>query len=154
MKAEDAALARRLVVEAKAAALSTLTTRDGIAFPFGSLVATAADSEGRPLLLLSSLAEHSKNLASCQRASLLFGDPHATDALASPRLTLLGEGRRVSDDDLANVRAVYLAKHPEATAWASFADFAFYRLELAEIRLVVGFGRMGWIALEDYAAQR
>lgn len=142
---DDAAIARELVAGAKHASLATLT-KDG--FPFGSLVAVAADDEGRPLLLLSSLAEHTKNLAADDRASLLFAAEGSAEPLASPRVTLLGPCRPVSADE---GRAIYLAAHPEASQWVDFRDFALYRLEPQEIRVVVGFGRMSWVLAEAYA---
>lgn len=152
MKPEDAALARRLVEACKTATLATLTRDDASApYPFGSLVAVATDAQVRPLLLLSKLAEHTKNLDACPRASLLFADPSSTDPLASPRVTLLGHVRRVPDDEVAAARDAYLARHPEAAKWAAFADFAFHRLEIETIRFVVGFGKMGWVDPAEYA---
>ena len=131
--------------------LSTLSIReDGAVYPFGSLVAVATDARGFPLLLLSTLAEHTKNLVASPRASLLFADHAAEDPLANARVTLLGEVKRVHDDDLAFVRDTYLAAHPEATTYVGFKDFAFYRLEVSEVRMVAGFGRMGWIDVGDY----
>jgi putative heme iron utilization protein len=115
--------------------------------PFASLVAVAADESGRPLLLLSKLAEHTKNLDACDKASILYAEPD----LAAARVTLLGTCTRVDD---AAVRARYLAIHPDAEQWASFADFSFFRLEPMELRVVVGFGRMSWVSAEDYVRAR
>lgn len=151
MKPADAELARALVARTKTAALSTLTTReDGSVYPFGSLVAAATDAAGSPLLLLSSLAEHTKNIAVNPRASLLFADHASEDPLASARVTLIGEVKPVPDDERTAARDAYLARHPEAATYAGFKDFAFYRLEIAEIRMVAGFGRMGWIEPAEY----
>jgi heme iron utilization protein len=149
---EDAEAARQLVRAATTATLSTLSapSNGSAPYPFGSLVATATDARGIPLLLLSSLAEHSKNLAACPRASLLFTQPDAAEPLASPRVTLLGEVAPVRGQDVPRVRDAYLARHPNASAWASFKDFAFYEMTIAEVRLVAGFGKMGWIDVADY----
>lgn len=151
MKPSDVQTARDLVARAKSATLSTLSTRDdGSLCPFGSLVATATDERGSPLLLLSSLAEHTKNLTTNPQASLLFADHTSNDPLATARVTLMGEVKLVPAEELATARKTYLARHPEAAAYAGFTDFAFYRLEVAEIRMVVGFGRMGWIDAAEY----
>lgn len=139
---KDAEIARDLVARAKHATLATVGLRPA-GHPFASLVAVAADERGRPLLLLSALAEHTKNLLACEKASLLF----AESDLAAARVTILGACTRVDD---AAVRARYLAVHPDAAQWADFKDFAFYRLEPAELRVVVGFGRMSWVSAEDY----
>ena len=154
MKPADAQLARDLVARTKTATLSTLSSRqDGSVYPFGSLVAAAVDARGFPLLLLSSLAEHTKNLVASPHASLLFAD-HAPaseeDPLAGARVTLIGDVSRVDDDELPTVRAAYLERHPGAATYAGFKDFAFYRLQVAEIRMVAGFGRMGWIDVAAY----
>ncbi len=143
----DARQARALVASAKTATLSTIATRPA-GYPFGSLAAITADGRGRPLLLLSSLAEHTKNLAASPLASILV----AEGGLASARVTLLGRAARVPEAEVDEVRATYLAAHPDAAAWASFRDFAFYRLEVEEVRMVEGFGKMGWITAADYAA--
>ncbi len=151
MNPNDAELARDLVAGTKTATLSTLATReDGTTYPFGSLVAAATDPRGQPLLLLSSLAEHTKNLLATPHASLLFADHAAKDPLASARVTLLGEVKRVEHAELPVVREAYLARHPEAATYVDFKDFAFYRLDIREIRMVAGFGRMGWIEVADY----
>lgn len=144
----DAAQARALVTSAKTATLSTIATKPA-GFPFGSLVAIAVDDRGRPLLLLSSLAEHTKNVGASPLASVLVA---AEGGLAAPRVTLLGRCVRVPEAEVDQTRATYLAVHPDAKAWASFSDFAFYRLEVEDVRLVAGFGKMGWITATDYGA--
>lgn len=152
MSPDDIEAARRLVASAKTATLSTLAPRggEGPPYPFGSLVAVATDPRGAPLLLLSALAEHTKNLLACPRASLLFAESGAADPLARSRVTLLGDVASVPEAELVTARQRYLAAHPEAGTWASFNDFAFYAMTLAEVRLVAGFGRMGWIAPDEY----
>jgi hypothetical protein len=151
----DAELARELVEQSKLAALSTLSLRpDG--FPYGSLVAHATDARGRPLFLLSALAEHSKNLAACDRASLLVVDPTATSIVAAPRVTLVGHCHRVDAGELEDVRARYVSAHPEAATWFAdhLHDYALYRLEPIELRVIVGFGRLSWVTPDEYAHAR
>ncbi len=139
-----AAEVRALVRRAGAAALSTLL--DGA--PYGSLVALASDGQGRPLLLLSDLAVHSRNLAVDPRASLLVEDTGGrSDPLEGPRATLLGRLAPVAAPDLL---ARFVARHPSAAGYAGFADFRLYRLEPERAHLVAGFGRIHWV--EDAAA--
>lgn len=152
MSPNEVQAARRLVASAKTAMLSTLATRPDGTYPFGSLVAAAVDDHGAPLLLLSALAEHTKNLVATPRASLLFVEEGAEDPLASARVTLLGDVARVGEDTLGAVRTRYLARHPEAGAWSTFADFGFYRMTVGEIRYVAGFGKMGWIDPAQFTA--
>ncbi len=140
-------LCRALAARSKTATLATLT-KDG--YPFGTLVAIAFDGEGRPLLLLSSLAEHTQNLTASDRASVMVHEPIADEALAVARMTIVGLCARVPEGELDAVRAAYLAAQPSAAQYASFKDFAFYRLEPIAVRDVGGFGKMSWVDLEEY----
>jgi putative heme iron utilization protein len=147
-----AARCRLLLSRASRATLSTLA-RDPAGFPYGSLVAVAADADGRPLLLLSKLAEHTQNLAARAEASVLVADETAPgDPLAGARVTILGTCRPVPDEEARVARETFLQHHPEAARYADFKDFTFYRLEPAALRYVEGFGRMSWVTAEDYKA--
>jgi heme oxygenase (biliverdin-IX-beta and delta-forming) len=131
-----AATARRLVRSLDRATLAT--SQDG--WPYASLVLAAADQDASPLLLLSDLAEHSKNLKRDSRASLLFdGTAGRDDPLTGPRVTVLGEMKPVADPRLM---ARFTARHPSAAGYAGFADFHLYRLAIARAHLVAGFGRI------------
>lgn len=128
---------RALVREARSASLSTLDP-DGA--PHGSLVLVASAPDGTPILLMSRLAAHVRNLASDSRAALLF-DATATypDPLAGPRITLCGRIDAAEDPEL---RRRYLARHPTAGLYAGLGDFAIYRMAVMEARFVAGFGRV------------
>ncbi|HZB91419.1 MAG TPA: DUF2470 domain-containing protein [Stellaceae bacterium] len=131
--------ARRLIRGIDRASLATL--REG--WPYASLVLAATDPEGRPLLLLSSLAEHTKNLARDPRAALLFdGTAGLAEPLTGARVTVLGEIAALEDKALL---ARYTRRHPSAAGYAGFADFRLYRLAPARAHLVAGFGRIDWI---------
>lgn len=145
---DAASTCRELASRARFGSLATIS-RDPPGYPFATLVAVAFDAVGRPLLLLSRLAEHTKNLEESERASLLVGEP-APDPLAAGRMTLVGTCARVSADEIEEVRATFLAVHPEAKGYASFADFGFWRMEVASVRWVGGFGRMDWVTGKDY----
>ncbi len=111
------------------------------------------DEQGRPVFLISTMAMHTQNLLGDPRASLLVTPPESrTDPLGAARVTLMGSATRVPDGDVAQVRALYLARHPNASYWVDFNDFGFFRMEIADIYFVGGFGSMGWVAPEEYAA--
>jgi heme oxygenase (biliverdin-IX-beta and delta-forming) len=140
-----AALARRLIRGHDRAMLATALADGG--YPYGSLVLVACDLDGSPLLLLSALAEHARNLARESRASLLFdGTIGLDDPLTGARVTVLGEIATVADEA---ARARFLRRHPSAQAYADFKDFALYRMRLARAHLVAGFGRIHWIGTSD-----
>lgn len=132
--------ARRLMRSVDRATLAT--SQDGC--PYASLVLTALDHDASPLLLLSDLAEHSKNLKREPRASLLFdGTAGRDDPLTGARVTVLGEAKPVDD---ARLLTRFTARHPSAAGYAGFADFHLYRLDIARAHLVAGFGRIHAIA--------
>ena len=147
-----AVTARALVARARTGALSTIA-REPNGFPYGSLVALAADEQGMPLLLLSQMAEHRQNLDVRSEASVLVAEAHAADEdpLALARVTLLGRCAQVETGAPAvEARRFFLGIHPRAQAYVDFADFAFYRLTVQAIRYVGGFGRMSWVSVDAY----
>lgn len=139
------ATVRRLMRVSRTAALSTLARRTG--HPFGSLVTVATEFDGTPIILLSTLAAHSRNLAEDPRASLLFEDRIAGDPQTAARVTVVGHVERIVDDGSARRR--YLARNPEAALYADFADFAFHRLVMEDCHLVAGFGRAMRVKAEE-----
>jgi len=143
--------ARTLVSQARTATLSTIA-RDPAGFPYGSLVTVAIDDVGRPVMLLSTLAEHTANLQACPDASVLVSEPHEhhPQPLALGRVALMGKCKVVSDDDKLAVRALFLERHPTASYYVDFSDFSFYRLEVVALRYVGGFGRMSWVTADGY----
>lgn len=139
------AAARRLIRQARTAALATLTPGTGA--PFVSLVTVATEPDGRTLMLLSELAVHTRNLKADPRASLLFEERDAGDPLAGARVTVTGTVGKIEASEA--VRRRFLARQPEAEVYAGFRDFAFYRLEPGVSHLVAGFGRIVDIAASD-----
>ncbi len=127
---------------------ATLATRmrgtDGE--PYASLVLTAAAHDASPVLLISGLAEHTKNIAADSRVSLLFdGTAGYDDPLTGPRVSIQG---RATITDSAILRDRYLARHPGASLYAGFGDFAFYAIKVERAHLVAGFGRIDWITAD------
>ena len=146
----DAERGRTLLAAARTGALATVAL-DPAGFPFGSLVAYAVDDLGRPLLCLSDLAEHSRNLAADPRASLMAAATGDGDPLALARVTVVGPVVELHDDAREAALRTYLDRHPDAF-YATFDDFRFYRLEVDSVRYVGGFGRMSWVSADDHAA--
>ncbi len=139
------ATARRLVRQARTAALATLARRTG--HPFGSMVSVACEPDGTPILLMSTLAAHSRNLAEDPRASLLYEDRTVADPQQGARVTVVGRVEKIEDPAAASRR--YLARLPEAGLYAGFGDFAYFRLVVDDAHLVAGFGRAMRVRGED-----
>ncbi len=112
-------------------------------WPYASLVMVACDLDASPILLISKLAEHTKNILRDDRVSLLYdGTNPGGDRLSGARVSVLG---RAEPTDDPRVRDRYLARHPSAAGYAGFADFGFYRVVVTRAHLVAGFGRIDWI---------
>lgn len=136
---------RRLLRTRPKAVLSTLMAGDGA--PYGSLVTIAGDHDASPILLLSGLADHTRNLTADPRAALLLDD---TEGLPNPqtgaRVTIMGRIRRLEDEaERERCRRRFLARHPAAALYAGFGDFAFHRMEVDRAHFVGGFARAVWI---------
>jgi putative heme iron utilization protein len=137
---EDAAIARSLLRRIDRAALAT--SLDGA--PYASLVLVAVDLDGSPLMLLSDLAQHTRNIAADPRIALLLDGTAGHDApLAGPRLSVLGRAEASADRRLL---ARFAARHRQGGLYAGFADFRLYRIAVERAHLVAGFGRIAWIA--------
>jgi heme iron utilization protein len=146
----DAERGRTLLAAVRTGTLATVAL-DPAGFPFGSLVAYAVDDVGRPLLCLSDLAEHSRNLGADPRASLMAAAEGGGDPLALARVTVLGSVVELHGEACADALGTYRDRHPDAF-YAAFADFRLYRLDVASVRYVGGFGRMSWVSADDHAA--
>jgi putative heme iron utilization protein len=132
---------RRLMRASSKASLATLLVQP--AWPYASLVTVATSQDGSPILLLSALSDHTRNLAADARVSLLFdGTAGFANPQQGPRVTLLG--RAVADPDPL-LRRRFLARHPGAALYAGFGDFAIYRVIPERAHLVGGFARAVWL---------
>jgi putative heme iron utilization protein len=132
--------ARTLVARGRVAALATLSD-DGS--PWGSLVMYAALADGTPVMCLSTLAEHGRNLCRDARASLVIGEPESTgDPLDGGRVTLAGRVEEPLGAELERARAGYRDASPASELYGAFGDFSYYVLRIDRVRWVGGYGRM------------
>jgi len=128
---------KKLLRESRSGALATLMPGSGD--PYCSLVNVASSADGAPLLLISSLAVHTRNILADPRISLMLDERKPGDPLEGARIMLMGRaGATQSEHD----RRRYLARQPEAAMFAGFKDFALFRIEISTVHLVAGFGRI------------
>jgi putative heme iron utilization protein len=138
--------ARRLVRGAIAATLAT--SAEGM--PFASLVTPATAPDLSPLMLLSSLSEHTRHLRAEPRCSLLFtGTPEGANPQTAPRVTVTGLAEQVPAEEVPALKARWLARHPYAALYADFGDFALWRVRPGGALLVGGFARATRLRLAD-----
>jgi len=137
--------ARNLLRRARTGTLGTLNADDGT--PYASLVNLATDVRGCPVILVSTLAWHTRNLLADPRASVMVAEmPPDGDALTGARVTVIGRFEKLP---ASQVSRRYLARHPAAELYAGFGDFAFWRLHPVEAHAVAGFGRIETIPADE-----
>lgn len=135
-----------LVTNTKLAALSTSYHGK----PFGSLVAYAVDDEGSPILFISDLAIHTKNLNRDESCSIMISEADADDVFNSKRITLLGKMKKIERDKAKDLQKIYLAKYEDAKDLLEMEDFNFYKMEVEKAYWVGGFGDIEWLKLTYY----
>lgn len=140
--------AHQLLRRIHAGALSTISTHVP-GYPYASLLPFCCDAAGCPLFLISQLAEHTQNLLADSRASLVVTDADGSDGLLSAaRLTVVGDALPFDPDPMTRDR--YIRFHPDADRYLQLGDFRFFRLQPVKLRLIAGFGQMGWLEPDTY----
>ena len=144
-KSEPGDDVRALLHAEKSGVLATLSVKhDG--FPFGSIAPFAPSRVFEPLMLMSTIAEHTRNALADPRASLLVQERAALDdPQAGARATILGRICKVPPEELADAGARYLARVPNAASYLKAHDFSFFKLSVESVRYIGGFGKIFWV---------
>jgi putative heme iron utilization protein len=138
---DPVATSKSLIRSGKQGALATLMPGSGD--PYCSLVNTATAPDGSPLLLISGLAIHTKNILADPRVSLMIDERRAGDPLEGARVMIAGRAEKITDEAAVEpIRRRYLSRHPSAETFVAFPDFAFFRIAVRDVHLVAGFGRI------------
>ena len=128
--------------------LSTISTKFA-GYPFGSVTPFVLDHHCQPIILISSIAEHTKNIIANPKVSLLVFQSvnlqSAENLQANARLTLMGEAEKLEKDD-TDLMSRYSRYLPESAGYFAMHDFSFYRINIYQARYIAGFGKMGWMA--------
>ncbi len=137
--------ARTLLQKERHGVLCTLSqTLDG--WPFASLTPYAFTASGEPIILTSTIAEHTRNIYGDARVSLFILDSESlSNPQAGARLTVMGLAEAVEDTAVEDARSRYLVRFPEAEALFQMADFTFFKLSIERVRFIGGFGDIFWI---------
>jgi putative heme iron utilization protein len=142
--------ARQMLRSHRYGALSTLSKKfDG--YPFGSITPYLVDHNGGLIILISTLAEHTKNILNNPRVSLITHNQNAPHIQTQGRVTVLGDAQLIADREQTGAR--YLRYFPEAEGYFGMHDFSFYRIMPIAIRYIGGFGKIHWADLADYSPQ-
>lgn len=153
-RAGGVATIRALLDREPVGVLSTLSLRHP-GWPYGTLVPFAVTGSGEPLLLLSALAQHTRNLEADPRATLLVFDGEAArgDPRTAARATLIGRAVRVGAAEEADAAERYGARVPGAKGMLAL-DFSLWRLEVEEAQLVGGFAAAGFFGGDELRSAR
>lgn len=147
MKPEEIAQARELLYARHFGILSTLSVKlEG--YPFGSVAPYCLDETGRPVLLISSIAQHTKNVNADKRCSLTIAREE-DDIQANNRICMIGNMEKVPEASEA-VRERYFRYFPQSKDYFKAHDFSFYYLDPVTIRYIGGFGAIYWIEPETF----
>ncbi len=135
---------RSLVARERDGMLATLSKKvEG--WPFGSVTPYALAASGEPIILISELAEHTRNLRADARASLLVSDSTAADPQAAARATLLGYCIPVPAPFQADARRRYLDRLPASESYFGVHDFSLFQIKVRAVRFIGGFGEIYWV---------
>ncbi|TKC89309.1 pyridoxamine 5'-phosphate oxidase [Trinickia terrae] len=127
----------------------TLAThsREPQGFPYPTVLPFATDARHRPVVLVSRLAEHARNLQADPRAGFLVAHAPGGDPLSGERVTLVGRFEPL--DPSAAFVTRYLRYHPDAERYLALGDFSFWAMAIERLRYIGGFGQMGWLDAAD-----
>lgn len=147
---DPSALCRQIVRSADRATLATtaVTGKAGTngPWPYASQVLTTCNEQGNPLLLISDLADHTRNIRNDARVSLLYSGPAVEEPLG-PRVSLQGEAEQLDKGPLLDI---YLQRHPTARIYADFTDFHLFCVHPVRAHLVAGFGKAFWVEAAEF----
>lgn len=141
------ATALQLLHRASFGALATHATQMP-GYPFATALPFVPDELHRPVFLVSTLAEHTKNLVANPHASFLVTDPNAPDVLDAPRMTIIGDATQLKVSP--GLVARFVRYQPQAEQYLALGDFSFHALSPKRVRYIAGFAQMGWIEESEW----
>jgi putative heme iron utilization protein len=141
--------ARNLILEESFGVLSTISV-DVAGYPFGSVTPYCLDRMCRPVVYISPIAQHTKNIVADSRVSLTVIERGASsDVQSQGRLTYIANASQVVGD--RDVAERYFRYFPSARQYDRTHAFEFFRLEPVRIRFIGGFGQIFWVDPQSFA---
>ena len=140
--------ARALLLKNQQGILSTNSVEMS-GYPFGSVVPYCLDQTGNPIILISRIAQHTKNILADPKVSLITIEQGLDDIQTGGRLTWVSDVKTLQEDESDAAAARYYRYFPYAADYHKTHDFDFYRLELIRARYIGGFGKIHWISPEN-----
>ncbi len=119
-------------------------------YPFGSVTTYMTDYQGHPIIYISHLAQHTKNIKQNAKISLLVSQDSEGDINAGARLTLLGHADPISEGEVRQISEKFYLKFPESKKYQDTHDFKFYRIRVEHVRYIGGFGQIYWLDASQF----
>jgi putative heme iron utilization protein len=110
-------------------------------YPFGSVLPICRDSQGWPLLMISHLAQHTRNLDADPHCSFTLVQSNHNDVQQWTRLTCLADAEPVTTN---NSLERYYRYYPDGRRYHEELNFNLYHLQPRQIYLIAGFGSARW----------
>ena len=127
--------------------LSTLSLKLA-GFPFGSVVPYCLDDTGKPVIFISTIAEHTKNIKANNHCSLTIV-MDSDDVQANGRICIIGHMEELPKNE-TEVKERYYNQFPNSRSYDDTHDFSFYRLSPVSIRFIGGFGQIHWFDPQEF----
>ncbi len=142
--------ARQVLLQEYFGVLSTVSVEvEG--YPFGSVVPYCLDRAGRPVILISRIAQHTKNIWANSKVSLIILQKGSDDVQAEGRLTVVGDAEQIKiEEEIEDISTRYYRSFPQARDYHKTHDFDFYRINPVKLRFIGGFGKIRWIEPEKF----
>ena len=144
---DKAVAARQLLNHQSVGVLSTQSV-DVEGYPFGSIAPYVLDYDGQPVMLISDIAQHTRNIKQNNKVSLTIFDRYSNDPHASGRLTWIGDAEPVNPGD-TEISRRYLRYFPSSESYFQAHDFSLYCIHLRRSRFIGGFGQIFWVEADE-----
>jgi putative heme iron utilization protein len=151
MKNTDKAISNaRILLRSQEKALLSTHSVAKAGYPFGSVTTYMTDAQGHPIIYISHLAQHTRNIKQDPKISLLVSSDHEQDINAGARLTILGTAQLVDVQAEPELTEQFYLQFPESRAYQNTHDFNFYRIHTEHVRFIGGFGQIHWLKTEQF----
>lgn len=118
-------------------------------YPFGSVVPYCLSAEGQPVILISTIAQHTKNIIVNNKVSLISTESGSDDSQTVGRITYLGDVRKL-DENNEETFELYYCFFPQSRDYHKTHDFDFYAIDLLRVRYIGGFGKIYWVEKDKF----
>ena len=118
-------------------------------YPFGSVVPYVIDRQGQPVILISTIAQHTNNILADNKVSLIVTEDNADDLQTAGRVTYIGDARKLDEKDNEAMERYY-EFFPHSRGYHKTHDFDFYTIDLQRVRYIGGFGEIFWVEKDRF----